>query len=265
MSDNEEIPERTDVVNEDGSVVSCYAVTADRVAANERTQAMTKEERQRVIDDFNSIYYAGDSPASDQAFGHPVALHTTMSWRGVKAEKFPTDMWLCQEIISHTHPEVIVECGVRRGGATLFYSDVLAAECGWHARVIGVDIDTSVVDPRVAVRPNVSILQGSSIDPAIAAIVTEACLGKRTMVILDSEHTYAHVREELRLYAPLVSEGCSLIVEDTLCAGVMRATMEFLHENRDTFAIDVWAHRLMLTQSKNGFIIRTRTEIQQET
>ncbi len=244
-------------MNEDGSVTSFYVFTVDRVEALARTQAMTKEERQRVIDDFNSIYYSGDSPASDQVFGGPVALHTTMSWRGVKAEKFPTDMWIYQEIISHTHPEVIVECGVRRGGATLFYSDILAAECGWAARVIGVDIDTSVVDPRVAVRPNVSILQGSSIDPAIAAVVAEACAGKRTMVILDSEHTYDHVREELRLYAPLVSEGCSLIVEDTLCVGVMRATMEFLHENRDTFAVDVWAHRLMVTQSKNGFMIRT--------
>lgn len=265
MSDNEEMPERSEVVHEDGRRTVFYAPTKDRIEAYARTQAMTSEERQRVIDDFNAIYYAGAAPAVEQAVGRPVALHTTMTWRGVKAEKFPTDMWICQEVISHTRPEVIVECGVRNGGATLFYSDVLAAECGWHARVIGVDIDTSVVDPRVAVRPNVSILQGSSIDPAIASIVTEACLGKRTMVILDSEHTYDHVREELRLYAPLVSEGCSLIVEDTLCVGVMRATMEFLHENRDTFAIDVWAHRLMLTQSKNGFIIRTRTEIQQET
>lgn len=257
MSDNEEVQERVEVVNEDGRRTIAYLSTPEVSAANERVLAMTAEERQRVIDDFNSIYYHGLAPAIQQAIGHSVPMHTTMAWRGVKAEKFPTDLWLCQEIISHTRPEVIVECGVRNGGATLFYSDVLAAECGWAARVIGVDIDTSVVDPRVAVRPNVSILRGSSIDPAIADIVSVACAGKRTMVILDSEHTYDHVREELRLYAPLVSKDCSLIVEDTVCAGVMRAALEFLHDNREEFAVDVWAHRLMVTQSKNGFMIRT--------
>lgn len=257
MSDNEEVQERVEIVNEDGRRTIAYLSTPEVSAANERVFAMTPEERQLVIDDFNSIYYHGLAPAIQQAIGHSVPMHTTMAWRGVKAEKFPTDLWLCQEVIAHTRPEVIVECGVRNGGATLFYSDILAAECGWAARVIGVDIDTSVVHPKVSLRPNVSIVRGSSIDPEIARVVAEACAGKRTMVILDSEHTYDHVREELRLYAPLVSKDCSLIVEDTVCAGVMRAALEFLQDNREEFALDVWAHRLMVTQSKNGFMIRT--------
>ena len=35
------------------------------------------------------------------------------------------------------------------------------------------------------------------------------------MVILDSDHTRDHVLRELELYAPFVTQGCYLVVEDT--------------------------------------------------
>ena len=63
----------------------------------------------------------------------------------------------------------------------------------------------------------IKMIQGSSIDDSIAdqvrAISNEA---KRVMVVLDSNHTHAHVERELELYAPLVTKDCYLMVCDTL-------------------------------------------------
>ena len=46
--------------------------------------------------------------------------------------------------------------------------------------------------------------------------------GERVMVILDSNHTKAHVAKEMELYAPFVSEGCYLVATDGI--------MEELHD-----------------------------------
>ena len=243
------------VVN--GQRLIAYVTRPEIQAAEKRVAKMSAEELQRVVDDFNALYYNGLTPVIKETLGHRAPMHATMTWRGVRVEKFPTDLWICQEIICSTRPDVIVECGVRNGGATLFYSDLLTAEGLTNSRVIGVDIDTSWVHPKVADRDNITIMTGSSIDPLIAEAVAAECGYKRVMVILDSEHTYDHVREELRLYAPLLTLGCSLIVEDTLCIGVMRATREFLPAHSDEFAINLWDQRLMLTQSKDGFLMRT--------
>jgi cephalosporin hydroxylase len=58
---------------------------------------------------------------------------------------------------------------------------------------------------------------GSSVDPEIVAYAAERaarCDGP-VLVLLDSDHHAAHVRAELDAYAPLVTVGSFLVVEDT--------------------------------------------------
>jgi cephalosporin hydroxylase len=61
------------------------------------------------------------------------------------------------------------------------------------------------------------LIQGSSVDPAIvASIQALASKRKRVLVVLDSNHTHAHVLDELKSYGPMVTRGSYLVVFDTI-------------------------------------------------
>jgi cephalosporin hydroxylase len=85
------------------------------------------------------------------------------------------------------------------------------------------------------------------------------------VVILDSDHGKDHVLEELRRYAPLVTSGSYLIVEDTninghpvlpdFGPGPMEAVETFLSES-DDFSVDTTREKLMLTFNPRGYLRR---------
>src|SRR5262249_10891222 len=137
----------------------------------------------------------------------------TTSWLGVNTQKCPMDTWIYQEILWEKRPEIIVETGVYLGGSTLF----LASTCDLLGlgEVLAIDVTLQHVERSVRTHPRVRLLEGNSVDPEMVAEVHAACANRRTMVILDSDHTQPHVAAELAAYAPLVTPGQYLIVEDT--------------------------------------------------
>ena len=142
------------------------------------------------------------------------------TWLGRPIIQFPQDLAAMQEIIWATKPDLIIETGIAHGGSLIFHASMLQL-LGNHGRVLGVDIDIRNHNrAEIEAHPmfeRIEMIQGSSIDDSIAdqvrAISNEA---KRVMVVLDSNHTHAHVERELELYAPLVTKDCYLMVCDTL-------------------------------------------------
>ena len=128
------------------------------------------------------------------------------SWLGVPTWKLPSDMWVYQEILAETHPELVIETGTQYGGSALFYACVF--DLLGSGEVVTIDIDTSAVHEDVRAHPRVSVIEGSSTDTGVVASVRERAAGRRTMLILDSDHQQAHVAEELRMWSDVVSPGC---------------------------------------------------------
>lgn len=87
------------------------------------------------------------------------------------------------------------------------------------------------------------------------------------MVILDSDHSQAHVAAELTAYGPLVASGCYLVVEDTninghpvlpdFGPGPMEAVVAFL-QTTPAFEVDASRERFLLSLNPRGYLRRVR-------
>jgi len=166
----------------------------------------------------------GDTAFTEAARAFTVESARTMysynfSWMGRPIIQYPQDMIALQELIWENRPDVIIETGIAHGGSLVFSASMLQL-LGGDGFVLGVDIDIRAHN-RAAIEahpmaPRIKMLEGSSVEEAMRDRVVAAIAGRTNpMVLLDSNHTHAHVLRELTLYSPLVKKGGWLIVFDT--------------------------------------------------
>jgi cephalosporin hydroxylase len=178
--------------------------------------------------------------------------HTWMDtrWRGVNVHKNPMDLWVQQEIIFECKPELIIECGTSRGGSSLFYADML------DMLGAGMVLTFDLLDARdpAAAHPRVTFLERSDTSRSAGEMAIELAKDALTMVVLDSNHTAEHVAGQLALYAPMVSVGQYLVVEDTNVGQGSRVWPEFDDGKGPAFALDEWyrefGHQFVIDQSR---------------
>ncbi|MDQ6838977.1 MAG: cephalosporin hydroxylase family protein [Actinomycetota bacterium] len=182
-------------------------------------------------------------------------------WMGVPVWKTPFDLWTYQELMYDLRPDVVIETGTAFGGSALF----LASVCDLLGKGSVISVDLRPRNPR-PVHPRIRYLEGSSTDPAMFAQVREAAAGaENALVLLDSDHSCAHVLDELRLYSSLVPSGSYVVVEDTdvnghpvvaeFGPGPMEAVDRFLAE-RAPFVIDRSKEKFHMTMNPRGFLKR---------
>lgn len=179
------------------------------------------------------------------------------SYFGIPTYKCPLDLWVYQEIMFEVKPEIVIECGTFLGGTTLYLAHLL--DNITKGKIISIDVSE---EPRPK-HKNIVYLLGRSTSEAIVEQVKNLCEGKRTLVILDSDHSYGNVIEELRCYSDLVSVGSYLVVEDTnlnghpvredFGPGPMEAVKQFLTEN-DQYVVDKTKERYVITFYPNGYL-----------
>lgn len=143
------------------------------------------------------------------------ALCQMTTWCGHKVNKSPFDLFVYQRIIHKTRPTVIIECGTNRGGSAVFFRDVLRS-CGIDGKVVTIEV-TGRVSQTV---DGVYYLKGNSVDSEVVEVVKRLVKDTdKVMVSLDSAHNKRHVLNEIHTYAPMVTSGMYMVVEDTAVNG----------------------------------------------
>jgi cephalosporin hydroxylase len=150
----------------------------------------------------------------------------SFTWLGRPIIQLPEDLLRLQEVIYRVKPDVIVETGVAHGGSLIFYASLCKAMA--KGRVVGIDVE---------IRPHnrheieshelysfITLIEGNSIAPPIVELVkTQVKAGETAMVLLDSNHSKAHVLAELDAYASLVTPGSYIVAMDGIMEEVVGA------------------------------------------
>ena len=159
------------------------------------------------------------------------------SWLGRPVIQLPEDMIRVQEAIYQVQPELIVETGIAHGGSLVFYASLCKAM--GQGRVIGIDVEIRPHN-REAIEAHelfdyITLIEGSSTDPTVLSQVHEAARNAESVfVMLDSNHTKAHVLAELEAYAPLVTPGSYIVAADGIMqqvAGAPRTSEDWTWNN----------------------------------
>jgi cephalosporin hydroxylase len=212
------------------------------------------EGRDTVVEAFHRRYYDA---------GYSGGTWAATRWFGVPTLKCPLDLWIYQELVHELAPDLIVETGTADGGSGLFLATLCEAK--GRGEVISVDIEARPGRPR---HDRLAYVTGSSTDPAVVERLARRAEDAGTvLVLLDSDHSHDHVLAELRAYAPMVTLGSYLVVEDTNVnghpvyehhgPGPMEAVQDFLKGN-DAFAADASREKLLLTFNPGGWLRKLR-------
>lgn len=200
-------------------------------------------------------------------------------WMGRPIIQYPQDILAMQELIWDIQPDLIIETGIAHGGSLIFYASML--ELVGKGEVLGIDIDIREHNRKeIEKHPmykRITMIQGSSIAADTVEKVKAFAKDKPVvMVVLDSNHTYEHVLEELKAYAPLVSLNSYVVVFDTIVEylpedylpgnkrpwGVgdnpLTAVKEFLATNSN-FEIDQSVNnKLLISVAPDGYLKRVK-------
>ena len=213
------------------------------------------------------------------------------SFLGRPIIQYPQDMVAVQELIWRIKPDLIIETGIAHGGSLILSASMLAMldmcdaiELGAtinpkesKRKVLGIDIDIRAHN-RAAIEAHpmssrIQMIQGSSIAPDIIEQVhVVAANYSRILVMLDSNHTHAHVFAELQAYASLTSVGSYCCVFDTVVEDMPKemfpdrpwgpgdnpktAVWEYLKTHPE-FEIDKSIqHKLLITVAPDGYLKR---------
>ncbi len=140
-------------------------------------------------------------------------------WMGFPIIQFPSDIIVLQEILFKEKPDIVIECGIGRGGSLIFYSSILKL-IKKKFKVVGIELKLGKNKKKIEKSPffkNITLIEGSSTDERSVHKIKKILKNyKKPLIILDSMHTHRHVLDELNIYSKFIKKNGYLIVLDSL-------------------------------------------------
>lgn len=197
-------------------------------------------------------------------------------WLGERFFHLPGDMVALQEVVWQVKPRLVIHTGVAAGGGPVFMASLL--------ELIGGEGLVAAVDP--ALRPEgrractehalarrIRLIEGNSVDDGVVAQLTELAKDRGpVVVVLDLNHTHAHVLRELERLTPLVTDDSYVVVLDTVMEDLPAelfagrpygrgnnpgtAVKEFVKGSGEFVVDPQFEDRVLLTLAPGGFLRR---------
>jgi cephalosporin hydroxylase len=198
-------------------------------------------------------------------FGLPGLAH--IEFLGVPVDRNPLDLWIMQQVAFEVRPGFVIDTGTGEGGAALYWAHTLDGIGLPDAKVITIDSKNRVTAAaRTGLwKRHIETMLGDPTAPAILARVEARVKNTATLAVLGAGEDVDGVLNALRVYAPLVSRGSYLVVENTAVdadpaspsrgMGPSEAVRRFLEEPQGKdFEVDSNRDLLVLTSSPGGWL-----------
>lgn len=200
-------------------------------------------------------------------------------WCGTPIIRLPDDIIILQEIIWSLRPGFIIETGIARGGSLLLSASLMHMT-GVQPLVLGMDIQIlkhaydAISGSKFT--EGITLWEGDSSSPSAGLVasnfIQSSPAGRPGVLVLDSDHSHAHVLGELQMLAGLMPVDSLVLVADTLIEefgedhypdrpwgrgnSPMTAVHEFV-ETHESFVIsEMWARRGLITEFRDGILQR---------
>jgi cephalosporin hydroxylase len=180
-------------------------------------------------------------------------------WRGIRVIKLPTDLILYSQVLWENKPDILIECGTSHGGSALFFADMMNVVGKGH--VISID-KAAIGQPK---HDRITYINGRMTACDTLAKVRELIKDKTVMVVLDGDHSRGQVKRELYYYAPMVTKGQFIVVEDIFqksglvqAAGQCGEAVDWFFKNKlsNGFKKEPIDEQFLYCISKGGWIRR---------